>query len=66
MNIIQFFQDYNNCFSQKRLQVFLAFIVAVLLVFLGYEVEYIALFLTYGSLNSLVATAETKYLNRSL
>lgn len=60
----EFFQDYDNCFSQKRLQVFMAFMVAVVLVFMGYSVEYIAAFLTYGSLNSLAFTGENKYLCR--
>ncbi len=66
MGILEFFQDYENSFSQKRLQVFLAFVVAVILVFNGYDAEYIGLFLGYGSLNAFASTTETKYLNRCL
>ncbi len=61
MKISEFFKDSEHCFSQKRLQVFLAFVVAVILVFMCFDIEYIAVFLTYGSLNTLVSTTESRH-----
>ncbi len=63
--MLEFFQDYENCFSQKRLQVFMAFIVAVILAFFGYDANYVGLFLTYGSLNVLMANKENKFLSHN-
>ncbi len=66
MKISEFFQDYENSFSQKRLQVFLAFFMAVILTFMGYDAEFVGLFLTYGSLNTLICNNENKYLSHRL
>lgn len=56
--IREFFQDYENSYSQKRLQIFLAFVFAVVFGFMEHT-DIVVAFLTYGSLNTFACQHET-------